>query len=282
MKRFVLNFLFVIVYSIVTPLGRFICRKSLFLFASFFVSLHFMFCITSYSSLFILFFLTFVPLSFQSTNYISFLSFSLSFFSTFHFLSSLLFLVFLILCHSFIACFSTFLPLFLFLSFFFLFSHYSCFSFLNHLILSFVTIPLVAHSSCFRPSLIPSFLSFSPSYISLLFSLLLFLPSSFLLPSFSSSLLFFFHSFLVAVALRNQKVSLSSGDGRITQVANTVTIPTLNQLTICFEVQRITQKQVSHTHTQNTNPVNSGPGQYTQYSNLYTAHIPIKYSIIYI
>lgn len=64
----------------------------------------------------------------------------------------------------------------------------------------------------------------------------------------SSFLLFFHHSFLVAVALRNQKVSISSGNGRITEVANTVAIPTLSQLTICFEVQRNTQKQVSHTH----------------------------------
>uniref|UniRef100_A0A3Q1IHQ9 Adhesion G-protein coupled receptor G6 n=1 Tax=Anabas testudineus TaxID=64144 RepID=A0A3Q1IHQ9_ANATE len=47
----------------------------------------------------------------------------------------------------------------------------------------------------------------------------------------------------VAVALRNQKVSITGGNGRITQLADTVSIPTLNQLTICFEVQRITQKQ---------------------------------------
>lgn len=54
------------------------------------------------------------------------------------------------------------------------------------------------------------------------------------------------------MALRNQKVSISSGNGKITQVANTVRVPTLNQLTICFEVQRNTQKQVCHTHTHNT------------------------------
>uniref|UniRef100_A0AAQ5ZIM6 Adhesion G-protein coupled receptor G6 n=1 Tax=Amphiprion ocellaris TaxID=80972 RepID=A0AAQ5ZIM6_AMPOC len=47
----------------------------------------------------------------------------------------------------------------------------------------------------------------------------------------------------VAVALRNQKVKITGGNGQVTKVANSVTIPTLSQLTICFEVERISQKQ---------------------------------------
>ncbi|XP_051792584.1 adhesion G-protein coupled receptor G6 isoform X1 [Acanthochromis polyacanthus] len=47
----------------------------------------------------------------------------------------------------------------------------------------------------------------------------------------------------VTVALRNQKVKITGGSGQVTKVANSVTIPTLNQLTICFEVERISQKQ---------------------------------------
>ncbi|XP_039649779.1 adhesion G-protein coupled receptor G6-like, partial [Perca fluviatilis] len=48
----------------------------------------------------------------------------------------------------------------------------------------------------------------------------------------------------VAVALRNQKVTISNGHGQVTEVANSVSIPTLSQLTLCFEVERIgSQKQ---------------------------------------
>ncbi|XP_067338140.1 adhesion G-protein coupled receptor G6 isoform X5 [Channa argus] len=47
----------------------------------------------------------------------------------------------------------------------------------------------------------------------------------------------------VAVALRNQKVRVSDDNGRFTQVSNTVSIPTLSQLTICFEVQGNSAKQ---------------------------------------
>ncbi|XP_038582033.1 adhesion G-protein coupled receptor G6 isoform X2 [Micropterus salmoides] len=47
----------------------------------------------------------------------------------------------------------------------------------------------------------------------------------------------------VAVALRNQKVSISSGKGQITRVASSISIPTLSQLTVCFELQRSSQKQ---------------------------------------
>ncbi|XP_078131571.1 adhesion G-protein coupled receptor G6 [Sander vitreus] len=42
----------------------------------------------------------------------------------------------------------------------------------------------------------------------------------------------------VAVALRNQKVAISNGNGQVTEVAKSVSIPTLSQLTICFEVER--------------------------------------------
>ncbi|XP_074472753.1 adhesion G-protein coupled receptor G6 isoform X19 [Sebastes fasciatus] len=47
----------------------------------------------------------------------------------------------------------------------------------------------------------------------------------------------------VAVALRNQKVTISRGNGQITEVANSVSIPTLSHLTLCFEVERSSQKQ---------------------------------------
>ncbi|KAM7395854.1 hypothetical protein PAMA_007233 [Pampus argenteus] len=42
----------------------------------------------------------------------------------------------------------------------------------------------------------------------------------------------------VAMALRSQKVSISSSVGKITKVSNSVSIPTLNQLTLCFELER--------------------------------------------
>ncbi|KAI3364652.1 hypothetical protein L3Q82_011435 [Scortum barcoo] len=47
----------------------------------------------------------------------------------------------------------------------------------------------------------------------------------------------------VAVALRNQKVRITGGNGQVTEVANSVSIPALSHLTLCFEVQRISQKQ---------------------------------------
>ncbi|XP_029282764.1 adhesion G-protein coupled receptor G6-like [Cottoperca gobio] len=47
----------------------------------------------------------------------------------------------------------------------------------------------------------------------------------------------------VAVALRNQKVTISGGNGQVTEVANSVSIPMLSQLTLCFEVERSSQKQ---------------------------------------
>ncbi|XP_044232588.1 adhesion G-protein coupled receptor G6 isoform X7 [Thunnus albacares] len=47
----------------------------------------------------------------------------------------------------------------------------------------------------------------------------------------------------VAVALRNQKVRISNGNGKITKVADSVSIPTLSQLTLCFELERNSQKR---------------------------------------
>ncbi|XP_028296334.1 adhesion G-protein coupled receptor G6 isoform X8 [Gouania willdenowi] len=48
----------------------------------------------------------------------------------------------------------------------------------------------------------------------------------------------------VAVALRNQKVKItSSGGGQVTEVADSVSIPALSHMTVCFEVQRISLKQ---------------------------------------
>ncbi|XP_031693051.1 adhesion G-protein coupled receptor G6 isoform X6 [Oncorhynchus kisutch] len=46
----------------------------------------------------------------------------------------------------------------------------------------------------------------------------------------------------VAVALRNQKVMLPNGNGKVVKVSNSVTIPTLQQFTVCFEVARSNQK----------------------------------------
>ncbi|XP_030578077.1 adhesion G-protein coupled receptor G6 [Archocentrus centrarchus] len=47
----------------------------------------------------------------------------------------------------------------------------------------------------------------------------------------------------VAVALRNQKVKISSDNGRVTKVTKSVSIPVLTQLTVCFEVERSSQKE---------------------------------------
>lgn len=57
----------------------------------------------------------------------------------------------------------------------------------------------------------------------------------------------------VAVALRNQKIKMSSGVGQITKVANSVSIPALSQLTICFEVERISLKQKEWIFTYSNN-----------------------------
>eukprot|EP00063_Salmo_salar_P085848 XP_014060683.1 PREDICTED: G-protein coupled receptor 126-like isoform X11 [Salmo salar] len=46
----------------------------------------------------------------------------------------------------------------------------------------------------------------------------------------------------VAVALRNQKVTVSNGAGKVVQVSNSVTIPTLQQFTVCFEIAQPNQK----------------------------------------
>uniref|UniRef100_UPI0037E8AD3C adhesion G-protein coupled receptor G6 isoform X2 n=1 Tax=Semicossyphus pulcher TaxID=241346 RepID=UPI0037E8AD3C len=47
----------------------------------------------------------------------------------------------------------------------------------------------------------------------------------------------------VAVALRNQKVTITSGNGQVTKVVETLSIPTLSHLTLCFELERSSQKQ---------------------------------------
>ncbi|XP_039873810.1 adhesion G-protein coupled receptor G6 isoform X6 [Simochromis diagramma] len=57
----------------------------------------------------------------------------------------------------------------------------------------------------------------------------------------------------VAVALRNQKIKMSSGVGQITKVANSVSIPALSQLTICFEVERTRLKQKEWIFTYSNN-----------------------------
>ncbi|XP_078799127.1 adhesion G-protein coupled receptor G6 isoform X6 [Oryzias latipes] len=47
----------------------------------------------------------------------------------------------------------------------------------------------------------------------------------------------------VAVALRNQKVTVNNGNGQVAMVSSSVAIPTLLELTVCFEVERIANKQ---------------------------------------
>lgn len=62
----------------------------------------------------------------------------------------------------------------------------------------------------------------------------------------SSSCLLFFSSSIspVAVALRNQKVRIAGGYSQFTKVSSSVSMPTLSQLTVCFEVERTNTKQV--------------------------------------
>lgn len=48
----------------------------------------------------------------------------------------------------------------------------------------------------------------------------------------------------VAVALRNQKVTINNGNGQVAMVSSSVSIPALSELTVCFEVERIASKQV--------------------------------------
>lgn len=47
----------------------------------------------------------------------------------------------------------------------------------------------------------------------------------------------------VAVALRNQKVRITNGNSDITEVADSVSIPSLSSLTVCFEAERSSTKQ---------------------------------------
>ncbi|GLD56946.1 G-protein coupled receptor 126 isoform X7, partial [Lates japonicus] len=49
--------------------------------------------------------------------------------------------------------------------------------------------------------------------------------------------------FNVAVALRNQKIKITSGNNQVTKVASSVSIPVLSHLTLCFEVERTQDKQ---------------------------------------
>lgn len=85
----------------------------------------------------------------------------------------------------------------------------------------------------------------SSLYFLHMFSLHLFFP--FFHPTLLSFLLLSSRlSFLVAVALRNQKVRITGGNGQVTEVSDSVSIPTLGQLTLCFEVERTDQKQVGN------------------------------------
>uniref|UniRef100_A0A8C4IFP4 Adhesion G-protein coupled receptor G6 n=1 Tax=Dicentrarchus labrax TaxID=13489 RepID=A0A8C4IFP4_DICLA len=51
----------------------------------------------------------------------------------------------------------------------------------------------------------------------------------------------------VAVALRNQKVTISNGNSQTTEVSNSVSIPALSHLTLCFELERNSDKKVHNT-----------------------------------
>lgn len=75
---------------------------------------------------------------------------------------------------------------------------------------------------------------------------ILHLPSLSSLSSSCSLLLVFF---LVAVALRNQKVSISNGNGQVTKVTDAVSMPMLAEFTVCFEVERSSQAQVVQVYT---------------------------------
>uniref|UniRef100_A0A3Q3BI30 Adhesion G protein-coupled receptor G6 n=1 Tax=Kryptolebias marmoratus TaxID=37003 RepID=A0A3Q3BI30_KRYMA len=61
----------------------------------------------------------------------------------------------------------------------------------------------------------------------------------------------------VAVALRNQKVKISSGAGQATQVSGSVSIPALSEFTVCFEVERAgsNQKEWLFTYYDSSNNV---------------------------
>ncbi|CAF94956.1 unnamed protein product, partial [Tetraodon nigroviridis] len=48
----------------------------------------------------------------------------------------------------------------------------------------------------------------------------------------------------VAVALRNQKVLVTSGNSHVTELSDSVSMPTLSQFTLCLEVERLSDKQV--------------------------------------
>ncbi|MEQ2167718.1 hypothetical protein GOODEAATRI_006965, partial [Goodea atripinnis] len=61
----------------------------------------------------------------------------------------------------------------------------------------------------------------------------------------------------VAVALRNQKVKIPNVNGQVAEVANSVSIPALSELTICFEVERVgfNQKEWLFTYYDTNNNV---------------------------
>lgn len=148
------------------------------------------------------------------------------FFLTLYFSCFSYFLFLLFLLSSILWCFCS--GIFSFISFLFSFFILNLEFFLNFL-LFFLLFHLVSFCCCLLPYLL-SFLIFTFLVFCLYFS-------SFLLLNVRLCV-------LVAVALRNQKIKMSSGVGQITKVANSVSIPMLSQLTICFEVERKSPKQV--------------------------------------
>lgn len=46
------------------------------------------------------------------------------------------------------------------------------------------------------------------------------------------------------MALRNQKVLVTGGNGQVTELRDSVSMPTLSEFTLCLEAERITDKQV--------------------------------------
>lgn len=151
---------------------------------------------------------------------------------------------FFFLLSLYIFCFSYFLFLLFLLSFILW-----CFCSGILSFISFLSIFLFYPESWIFPEFSFILFALSPCFLLLLLAFFLFLSSFLLFSSFvftsrPSFLLDIRLCVLVAVALRNQKIKMSSGVGQITKVANSVSIPALSQLTICFEVERTSLKQV--------------------------------------
>ncbi|XP_046877390.1 adhesion G-protein coupled receptor G6 isoform X1 [Hypomesus transpacificus] len=70
----------------------------------------------------------------------------------------------------------------------------------------------------------------------------------------------------VAVALRNQKVTLSNGNGKAVTLSNSVTFPALQSLTFCCEMARSSQKATETIFSYEANSSGSGNGSGVEFS----------------